>query len=179
MGQIDTLIGQRVLPVGTPTDGQALVWDAGSSEWVPTSLSLSYTGELFYDEFTSDVAVSTSITDVVSSGAQTYDGSEVMIEFFAVEYVGPANSAGELILHLYDNTTDLGIIGRTGFTSWGSGNITPAFGPIVAKRKLTPTAASHTYKVRAVTGSSNGTIKAGAGGASTNMPGYIRITKAA
>jgi hypothetical protein len=45
-----------------------------------------------------------------------------------------------------------------------------------AERRLTPTAASHTYKIKIWSTSNNANFAtAGAGGTATNMPGYIRV----
>ncbi len=38
MAQIDALIAARMKITGTPTDGQVPSWDAGASEWVPTTV---------------------------------------------------------------------------------------------------------------------------------------------
>jgi hypothetical protein len=164
------------MPYGLDPSGSGYVpVSDGANGWTmarPTGYELAYT------EFTSNVSVTNTIGDVVDSGSLSYDGTTVNVEFFCPAFTGPASSAGEVQIHLYDSTTDLGILARFGFTVWGSGNITPEF-PVIAKRRLTPSAATHDYKIRAVmTSAVTGTLVAGAGGVGANMPGYVRITKA-
>jgi hypothetical protein len=104
---------------------------------------------------------------VVTASAFSFDGAtEVLIEFFAVDAVP---GTGQLNLWLYDGGSSIGLLGfRTTARSPG--------GPL--RRYLTPSNASHTYSIRASVDAGTGQLSAGAGGAATNLPGYIRITKA-
>lgn len=132
--------------------------------------------ELAYVEFTADVTI-TAVTpgtaqDVVSSGAVTYDGTAVIIEFFcpSAEIV----LAGNLIGYLQDGATELGALGiiKEAATGPGLGN---AF---LTRRKLTPSAGSHTYKVTGYKSSTTAVFHANSGGSGNYLPGYIRVTKA-
>jgi hypothetical protein len=120
--------------------------------------------EVAYVEFTADVTainathVEGSPIDVVSSGAITYVANPIIVEFYAYSTDGNAN------LNLWDAATDLGRLGQGELQS-----------PVYATRRLTPTAASHTYKVVAWATGANGVVSAGAGGVGTKVPGYIRI----
>ena len=129
--------------------------------------NLDYTGDIAYVEFTADVSVTgTAFVDVVSSGVITYAATPIMIEFYA-RAVGAGGSGG-LTLNLRDSTTDLGR-----FFGLSTNGI--ADGVYVA-RKLTPSAASHTYVISAQNLiSQTSTVYAGAGGAGNYMPGFIRI----
>lgn len=134
--------------------------------------------EFDYAEFTSDVTVSATTeagaNTVVTGNAVTYDGATiVMIEFFS-PHVDPQTTAGANIwIVLYDGAASVG--------HWGLAQ-TPANAttrvPVYLRRRLTPSAASHTYSARAYRGTANGGIAAGAGGNGAVMPGFIRITKA-
>lgn len=128
--------------------------------------------ELAYVELTGGVSI-TATTDatadnVVSSGAVTYDGTAVWVEFYCPFVV---SSAGQTVVTLYDNTAGASL-GRI---------LQPAAStqlPGLARRRFTPAAGSRTYSIRAFVGSGTGTIGAGAGGAGVSMPAYVRITKA-
>lgn len=127
--------------------------------------------EVAYVEYTSNVsitsAVSTAPQDIVSSGAITYVAAPIIVEFFAPHILTPPNNA--LKLMLWDDTTDLATIGDVGAVN----ELYAA--PVSAFRRLTPTAASHTYKVRAYMSAGTGTVEGGAGGVNTLAPGYIRV----
>lgn len=133
--------------------------------------------EIAYVEFTSDVTVNGSEgspNDVVSSGAITYTGSKIKIEFFCPEIDSGAGTTF-CIISLWDDTTDLGRFLVTGQSS-GTGN--DQVNPVYGVRYLTPSAGSHTYKARAWKVGNNGTVNVGSGGAGNNLPGYIRVSYA-
>ena len=133
--------------------------------------------ELLYVEFTGASITTTgttfaSGTQVVSAGAFTFDGAtKVRVEFFAPN-VFSSTTAQNVQLSLADGGTggtDLGIIGIFS-------NTTNVPGYVV--REFTPPNAAKTYSiVMWMSGAGTATIQAGAGGAGTKMPGYIRITK--
>lgn len=131
--------------------------------------------EVAYVQFTADVTISGTSgaqTDVVSSGAITYAARPTLIEFYCGQ-VATAPLIGEVIVaELWDDATDLGILGTVQSTA---NAVTIA--PMYIARRLTPTAASHTYKVKAWRSGVNGTMHAGSGGAVTDLPGFIRVTQ--
>ena len=139
--------------------------------------SLRFLKEVAYVEFTADVSVTATTegtaNSVVSAGAITYEAVPHLIEFFAPG-ARPDNGAAGRILHLilYDSTTALGEL---------AGPTTPAAAndnhPIMAARRLTPTAAAHTYNVKAWTSAGTALVQAGAGGSGTKFPGFIRVTR--
>ena len=132
-----------------------------------------------YVEFTSTVAVTATVegsaNTVVTAGAVAFDGSTVgIIEFFASR-VTPETTAGvPLKIIATDGGTVLGIIANIVSPAAAGQNI-----PIHVLRRLTPSNASHTFDIRAYTGSGQGDVYAGAGGATTLVPGFIRISKLA
>ena len=145
-----------------------------STNWNELANDLAFLAEVGYTEFTSDVTISaTSVgtaNQVVSSGAITYENAPHMIEFYCPRYI-PATGTTNIILR--DGTTVLGTLCVivTGDNP----------GELKLSRRLTPTAASHTYNVAAWNSASTGTMKAGSGGAAgdatTFLPGYIRVTR--
>jgi hypothetical protein len=135
--------------------------------------------ELAYVEFTSSLSVTATVEasaqSVVSAGAVSFDGStRVKIEFYSPDVLAGSAAGSYTILNLWDGSTDLGRIGAVGHSLL----VFAAEVAIKAERFLTPSNASHTYSVRAWRVASDGTVGAGAGGAATLMPGFIRITKA-
>lgn len=121
--------------------------------------------EVAYTEFTASVSSSSAtLIDVVSAGAVTYTGAPIFIEFFS-PYV--LSQAGGGRVALVGDGVDLGNIVAGG-----------ADGSTGGSRRLTPTAASHTYKIQicGTGGGGTSTATAGTGGVATNMPGFIRIT---
>jgi hypothetical protein len=134
--------------------------------------------ELDYVEFTSAVTVSATAeatpTNVVVGSSVAYDGSTaVIIEFFSTN-VRPGTTAGDLVeLILYDGTSSIGILALIRTPASSNDDV-----PVLIRRKLTPSNASHTYKIGGIKSGGNATVSGGIGGVGVGMPGYIRITKA-
>ena len=129
--------------------------------------------ELDYVPFTSDVAISATsgatANTIVTSSAIAYSGSQtIIIEFMAN---GQTGSAANLYAVLYDGSTELGIMS---IVSSGSG---VGRAPVHAFRRLTPSAATHTYSIRGFRDTADGSYRAGAGTAGVFMPGFIRISE--
>jgi hypothetical protein len=129
-------------------------------------------GELDYAQITAPVNV-TATTEatantLITGGAVTYDGATVvMIEAFL-----PAALRGTSLLQLwlYDGAASIGAIGLVGnFTTGESW---------VGRRRLTPSAAAHTYSLRASVDGGTGVATGGAGGVGNYVPAFMRITRA-
>jgi hypothetical protein len=146
-----------------------------SSDWNQHTNNFLFLAELGYAEFTSTVTsagntVGTA-TQIVSLGAITYEAVPIMIEFSCAR-TSPA-SANSTYFVLRDGTTVLGTIAEFQAGSLGQ--------PVKAQRRLTPTAASHTYNVAfwvVTTGTATATAGTGgaAGDSTARMPGWIRAT---
>lgn len=136
-------------------------------------------GEMAYVEYTSPVnftaTVEASANSIVSAGSVAFDGStKVCIEFYSPAlHADPVVGRYAAVL-LFDGSTSLGYSGYVTAQVATNENFYSAH--IV--RYLTPSAASHTYSWRGVVSAGTGTANAGTGGAGTNIPGFIRISKA-
>lgn len=127
--------------------------------------------ELAYAQITANVSPTTTVTTVVTAGAITVDGSTtVIIEFYSPAVRAGLNANQNMTLILYDGASPLGNIGFR--VSLGPNH------PTHCVRRLTPSAGSHAYSIRAQMQASTGLILAGAGGAGNDVPAFIRVTRA-
>lgn len=160
--------------LAAPATGKVLQ-GAGATTLVAWKYPPGY--EIAYVEFTSPVTL-TGTTEgaavsIVSAGSVAFDGSTiVLIEAYIPNFVNDGGTTNNGRFWLYADASSIGEIGRT--TQITAATATGY--PVTLRRRLTPSNASHTYEIR---GSSAGAAVAGAGagGASTVMPGFIRITK--
>jgi hypothetical protein len=135
--------------------------------------SLRFLKRVAYVEFTSNVSITATTeataNQVVSAGAITYENVPHRITFGCLRSTAPASQS--MNIGLFDGTTGLGIIAFLGSTSPAQQS------PIEQSRLFTPSAASHTYNIRAWVSGGTGTVEANAGGAGTNMPGFILVER--
>ncbi len=135
--------------------------------------------ELDYVETTSDTNITATTeagaTTVVSGSAITYDGSTpVIIEFFSASVEIPATASASIVFCLYDGSSSIGLIDQ--FRHQNSASLSRR--SVVGRRRLTPSAASHTYSIRAFMSSAiTGIVYGGSGGSGNYVPAYIRITR--
>jgi hypothetical protein len=106
---------------------------------------------------------------VVSSGAITYDGSPIIIEYSAPLAQPPA---GALAIMLYDGATEMG------YFSYLSSTVTGFGFPVNIRRRLTPAAGSHTFLVRAWVSAGQGNLVAGNGVAGAHSPMILSVRRA-
>jgi len=131
--------------------------------------------DISYVEFTTGVGISATTeataNTVVTAGAVTCNGTDAYwIEFFSPQWIA-GSSANYLAAVLYDGASSVGILGVMGST--GAQDYTPA--PV--RRRLTPSAGSHTYSIRGfISGGANGQFSAQGGGAGVQVPGYINVS---
>jgi uncharacterized protein YerC len=137
--------------------------------------SLRFLKEVNYTAFVADVPVTATTVgtanQIVSSGAITYENVPHMIEFYCPAL---ATGATQCFIIVRDATTVLGTIARYGATN--------EIDSVHAQFRVTPSAASHTYNIAAWNnGAATATFNAGAGGAAgndtTDVAGFIRITR--
>jgi hypothetical protein len=157
----------------SPPDGAMCVTISTGQTWLRRS-GVWVADELAYAQVTGTVNVTATAyatADVlITAPAVTLDGGLVMVEYFAPSVTTAA--AGQIGVALWDGTTDLGIIAQ--FQSGGTGSQRT---PLLARRRLTPTAGSHTFSVRAVVAGGTAAFSSGPGGASQLSPAYLRLTR--
>ena len=158
-------------PTGTPNVGDL---------WYDTDQATVGPGEeLAYNQITANVILSSnSVTApnlVIEGTSRTYDGSPVMVEFWASVVQCPSGNAAAAILNLWDGATDLGVIGEV----W-NGAINLSLGVTVhGRRRLVPTAGTHNYRVLGYSNLGSGTLYAGVGGGGgAQSPAFIRVIRA-
>lgn len=147
---------------------------------VSTTLTWSYPAGYEYDykEITASVSITAtsfaSANVVIAADSVTFDGTPVWVEFYSPE-VQPT-SADTLSVYLHDDTAAVSL-GRLGAFLFPAGTVAQ---PTLLRRRFTPAAGARTLSVRAFTNSGTASIGAGTGGAlvASDMPAYIRITKA-
>ena len=137
--------------------------------------SLRFLKEVAYTSWSSNVSVTATTegtaNSLASTGAITYENVPHLIEVFSPKCTPPASGV-QMFVTLYDSTT---VIGR--FVT-AEVNATGAIGlPFYVGHRLVPSAASHTYNVKAHVISGTGTMAGGAGGSAAFLPGFIRITR--
>ncbi len=130
--------------------------------------------EISYTEFTADLNI-TATTEgtaqtVVAAPAQTFDGAtKVQLQFFSPSV--SIDAGDNIFVEFFDGATPLGWSYVNGNAAGAASNFM-----IGATLELTPSAASHTYSVRAYTQSGGTqTIHGGTGGTLAYRPGFIRI----
>lgn len=134
--------------------------------------------EFDYAQATSGVAPTATseatANTVVTGNAVTYDGSTaIWVEFFTPA-ARPDSTAGRtMTFALYDGSSSVGLMGT--ITMAASTGDTKT---ILLRYRLTPSAAAHTYSIRAYVSAGTGSISGQAGGSGLFVPLYIRQTKA-
>jgi len=113
---------------------------------------------------------------IVTGSAVTYDGSTIVqIEFVCTAVNTTSGAANHYAqIWLYDGASSIGEIAFVQGTGGAGGGI---YMSVHGARRLTPSAATHTYSIRGSVDSGTGVAAAGTGGVGTVMPMYIRITK--
>jgi hypothetical protein len=134
--------------------------------------------EFDYAPFTTPVSISATTeagaNTIVSGNAVTYDGSTTILITCSSPQANPDDTQASpyMIFSLWDSSTNLGRLGQLE----EKGSVNGRF-PLFFQCRLTPSAGSHTYIWKAWNVAGTGSVDGGAGGASTSMPGFIRITK--
>lgn len=136
-----------------------------------------------YVEITAPVTITATTaataTTCITGNAVTYDGvTAVIIEAYFVSLsITPATAVPHfVVIELYQDGTDLGTIAQmTGDVIASAMTMT-----CIGRRRMTPTAGSHTYSLRGWKSIAGDTasVQAGAGGAGTLYPSYLRVATA-
>lgn len=127
-----------------------------------------------YSEFTASVSTTATTeataTTIVSTASVTYTGAQVEVTFFCQRVQVPNGSFG--VISLWQDTTSLGQIAVC--ESVGATSGAPSW-PVLATRRVSPSAAAHTFTAKVHTSTGTTTVYAGAGGAGTAVPGYLKV----
>lgn len=126
--------------------------------------------ELGYSQITSDLSVtgtSTAQTQVISPLTVVCDGSPILVEFFSANIVSP--SGQYLNISLWEDGVE-----KTRY--WATSGLSQQQSS-APKYRLTPSAGTHTYAVRAFTTSGTGTVAAGTGSTTGTVPAFLRVSK--
>jgi len=132
--------------------------------------------ELGYSQRTTDVAVpvtaATSPTTVISDMTVVCDGGPVLVEFFA-PIARPGTAVGNILyINLYQDGAEL----DRGFAYIETPVAGASWHPVHLARRVTPTAGSHTFSIRAYAVGNAGQINAGSGGTGFS-PAFLRVSK--
>ena len=170
-----TKLANGILPSqlsGYPSDASKFL--NGGGTWTNPST----TSQLDYAQITANTATITATTEgtataVITGNSVTYDGSAVMVNFWAPKVTVPAATTTVTYVVLRDSTVVGQVFGGS-VTAAGAGGFN------YVSVKDTPSAGAHTYKVTAFAGAAGGIIvNAGAGGSGNLVPAYLRVTRAA
>lgn len=183
---IDNLLKTKFTekPTGI-VSGEVPVWNG--TNWVRSSVTpLGHSSltnapgsELSYVEFSTSVTANTvaeaSAVTVVSATGIAFDGTTtVKVQFWCpgLAFGSATTTAG---LNLWMDGADQGRLYDTASAAPASGTY-----PVgVMEREMTPSAATHTFSVRIWSVAAINFIAiAGAGGAGTRLPGFIRVVRA-
>ena len=131
--------------------------------------------ELDYVQKTSSTnitATTEATADTILTGAAVaYDGTtKVVVEFGATYVNTPANQ--QITVCLYDGASSIGKIAVQ--LDQGAAAV---YLPMQRSVRITPSAASHTYSIRAFMSGGTGVVTGGAGGNGNEYPCFMRITR--
>ncbi len=116
-------------------------------------------------------ANSAGATTLVTAAAVVYDGAtRICAEFYCSD--GNCDTGGQVVVELWDGASALAIIASFQAAA------TTMLSPVLARIFLTPSAASHTYSVRAWKTAGTCGFQSGTGTAGGFAPLYVRQTKA-
>jgi hypothetical protein len=154
--------------------GESVTFVYDGTKWVEADRNLKTV--LGYTELTSNTNVTATTeataTTLITASAFTFDGATpIEIRTWAASFAGGTNY---IVPVLYDGTS-IGLFAVAGAFPWAAGS---QQGEVVQSRRIIPTAASHTYSLRAYVDAGTGSVKAGTGGSGAVMPAYLEIRRA-
>lgn len=170
-GAVSLVAGTNVtISDNTPSAGQITIAASGGASGPGT--------EIGYDQITAGVNItgttSATSTTVIAGSAHTFDGTPVMAEFFSSEVIPPTTAAGFMCIQLFEGSTAIGQIALV--QNPAANNMSQA---VYAGYRFSPSAASHTYSIKAFVSGTTGTpsVQANTGGAGVSLPCFLRFTK--
>lgn len=171
----------------TPSSGQVKVYAKSdghvySKDDAGVETRLSAGAQLDLVTFTSPVSVTATseatANTVVTATAITFDGSTSVEIIFQAPAARPDLSSNAIMrFYLYDGSNSIGRLGTIAQPTYTPSSAVGVLVPVRLSHILAPSAASHTYSIRADVSSGTGSVSAGAGGSTAIMPGYVRILR--
>jgi hypothetical protein len=142
--------------------GTALVWAKYELDYVQITTGVTLTA-------TTEGTAHTVITGT----SQTYAAEPIIVECFAPRFTVTGTSGATIVVLLFDGAT---VLGRMGLFS------TPAGAALITgatlQYRLTPTAATHQYIIKAYSTVTASVFDCGGGGTGVELPAFIRVTRA-
>jgi hypothetical protein len=159
--------------VPTPNTTITSAWGKSVADAINNAAELAYVQITAPKSVTSNVEATADL--IVAAPAVVYDGvNPVLIEFFCPGVSPPTTLGATLSLWIFQDGTS---IGRAAVTTPAASAL---YAPVHMVRRLTPTAASHTYAIHGTSSTGTaGTVNAGPGGTGAQwIPSFIRIVGA-
>jgi hypothetical protein len=135
--------------------------------------------ELGYGQLTSNLDINNATAgtgvEVIAPVTVVCDGSPILVEFFAPE-IRPSNTVNdEINISLFEDSSEKIRSWGRNYNAAGGYNNKPAYLSV----KLTPSAGSHTYGVKAFVNDAGrvGSVGGGTGTSTTSAPAFLRVSK--
>lgn len=169
--------GTGTLYAGTGGVGQYSPAFIRVSSVRPTGVGAGGGGVLAHKELTANTSfVGLALTPIITADPVTFDGTTaVLVEFSSLAVVLPNVAACFAVIALFVDgvqAASMAFIQNPG----GGASIAA---PVRVSQRITPAAGSRTFSIRAQMGAAGqtGTVQAGLGGATQNVPAYLRIVR--
>lgn len=171
--------GLSAITALTSTDELVVASSGASKKITAANLAASLPGyEIGYDQITSNVNITgttaAGATTIITCAAHTFDGAAVLLTVYSPQLAVSTTSGAFVTVALWEGSTEIGEIANFRSVSSTQQSFT-----LLAQYRFTPSAAAHTYLIKAFTGSTTGTPSFGAGSAGTaaNVAAFARFTK--
>lgn len=132
--------------------------------------------ELDYVAFSSPVSITATsegtANTVVTGTSQAYAAVPIVIEFYCPAVSVQATTSAACFIVLFDGVTVVGMLAGPRTPAAAANRLDGS-----GKVRLTPSAGTHQYIVKAWTSSGTSSIEAGAGGTGDYVNGFLRVTK--
>lgn len=134
--------------------------------------------ELAYNQITASASITgtTAATAnlIIEGTSRAYDGSPVLVEFYTMIVQAPNIANVGAYISLWDGASDIGYLADV-----FNGSAVSVASPVFVQRRIVPTVGTHNYRIAAfIQGGAGSLVFAGAGGAASFPPAYVRVVRA-